>query len=98
MLQGEGTDAAAIALLEEAAAQGVERTVELIQYRKGGTPFCDQVHAPSPGCHLPLHVSNLLMFPLAAAPKTRSTSSYLSVPARACTLPGSFCSRNCLLS
>ncbi|CAL8464108.1 g3643 [Coccomyxa elongata] len=43
LLRGEGTEPSAVAALEEAAAQGVERTVELLHYRKDGTSFCDQV-------------------------------------------------------
>lgn len=42
LLRGKGTEPAAVAALEEAAAQGVERTVELLYYRKDGTSFCDQ--------------------------------------------------------
>ncbi|BDA49232.1 probable signal transduction histidine-protein kinase BarA at N-terminal half [Coccomyxa sp. Obi] len=43
LLRGEGTEPTAVAALEEAAAQGVERTVEVLHYRKDGTSFCDQV-------------------------------------------------------
>lgn len=45
LLQGEGTEPTAVAALEEAAAQGVERTVELLHYRKDGTSFCDQARS-----------------------------------------------------
>ena len=42
-LAGIGTDPQAIETLEQAAAKGEERTVELLHYKCNGSAFCNQV-------------------------------------------------------
>ncbi len=49
LLLGEGTEPGARAVLDDAAAQGLERTVEVLHYRKNGTAFCDQARSLSWG-------------------------------------------------
>jgi hypothetical protein len=43
LLQGPATDPSALSVLEKAAEEGIEQTVDVVQYRKDGTSFCDQV-------------------------------------------------------
>lgn len=42
-LAGVGTDPQAIEALEQAAAKGQDRTVELLHYKRNGSAFCNQV-------------------------------------------------------
>ena len=42
-LAGIGTDPQAIEALEQAAAKGEDRTVELLHYKRNGSAFCNQV-------------------------------------------------------
>ena len=42
-LAGIGTDPQALQALDQAAAEGQDRTIELLHYKRNGSAFCDQV-------------------------------------------------------
>lgn len=52
-LQGEGTDPAAIEEIRRGLRENRELTVEILNYRKDGTPFWNRLSIASPSC-LPL--------------------------------------------
>lgn len=43
-LAGIGTDPKALEALDQAAAKGQGRTLELLHYKRNGSAFCDQVN------------------------------------------------------
>lgn len=51
-LAGIGTDPLALEALDQAAAKGQDRTIELLHYKRNGSAFCDQVRLQCGTAHV----------------------------------------------
>ena len=51
-LAGIGTDPQALEALDQAAAKGQDRTIELLHYKRNGSAFCDQVRLQRGTAHV----------------------------------------------